>query len=116
MAFENLKNNSNEIQENAKDYLETSLSYYKLLGFKVAMKSTTLLFKFFLVFFCFLLVLLFSSIALAFYLANYFNSYTIGFLCVAGFYFVLAFLLFFVKFKILESVILEKFSEIFFNN
>ncbi|GAW89718.1 hypothetical protein FPS14_contig00028-0043 [Flavobacterium psychrophilum] len=47
MAFEDLKENAEAIQENSKAYLESSMAYYKLWGFKVAMKSTTLLLKFF---------------------------------------------------------------------
>lgn len=116
MAFEELKENTEAIQENAKAYIESSLAYYKLWGFKVAMKSTTLILKFFLIAICMMIVLLFVSIAGAFALGNLFNSYPLGFLCVAGIYLVLALLLFLVKDKIVEGPILEKFSEIFFND
>ena len=63
MAFEELKENTNEVQENAKAYLESSIAYYKLWGFKVAMKSTTLMLKFFLIAICLSIVLLFVSVA-----------------------------------------------------
>jgi hypothetical protein len=116
MAFEELKENVDSVQENTKAYIETSLAYYKLLGFKVAMKSTTLMVKFFLIAFCLTIVLLFISISGAFLLGDIFNSYPLGFLCVAGIYMVLALLLFLVKDKIVEGPILEKFSEIFFND
>ena len=86
------------------------------MGFKVAMKSTTLMLKFFLIAICLMIVLLFVSIAGAFALGNLFNSYPLGFLAVAGIYLVLALLLFLVKDKIVEGPILEKFSEIFFND
>ncbi len=116
MAFEELKETTQAIQENAKAYVESSLAYYKLWGFKVAMKSTTLVLKFFLIALCLLLVLLFVSIAGAMALSAFFNSYPLGFLCIAGIYLVLAILLFLVKDKIIEGPILEKFSEIFFND
>jgi len=116
MAFEELKENMEAIQENAKAYLESSLAYYKLWGFKVAMKSTTLLVKFFLIAMCLMIVLLFVSIAVAMALGQLFDSYPLGFLAVAGIYLVLALLLFLVKDKIVEGPILEKFSEIFFND
>jgi hypothetical protein len=116
MAFEDLKENTDAVQENAKAYLESSLAYYKLWGFKVAMKSTTLMLKFLLITICLSIVLLFVSIAGAFALGNLFNSYPLGFLAVAGIYLVLALLLFIVKDKIVEGPILEKFSEIFFND
>ena len=104
------------IQENAKAYVESSLAYYKLWGFKVAMKSTTLMLKFFLIALCLMIVLLFVSIAGAMALGQLFQSYPLGFLAVAGIYLILALLLFLVKDKIVEGPILEKFSEIFFND
>ena len=114
--LEELKENVDNIQENTKAYIETSLAYYKLWGFKVAMKSTTLMVKFFLIAFCLIIVLLFISIAGAFVFGDILNSYPIGFLSVAGIYLVLALLLFFVKDRIVEGPILAKFSEIFFND
>jgi hypothetical protein len=36
MAFEELKENTENIQEQAKAYLESTAAYYKLWGFKVA--------------------------------------------------------------------------------
>lgn len=116
MAFEELKENTGAIQENAKAYVESSLAYYKLWGFKVAMKSTTLMLKFFLIALCLMIVLLFVSIAGAMALGQLFQSYPLGFLAVAGIYLILALLLFLVKDKIVEGPILEKFSEIFFND
>lgn len=116
MAFEELKENTEAIQENAKAFIETNIAYYKLWGFKVAMKSTTLILKFFLITMCLMIVLLFISIAGAMALGQLFDSYSLGFLSVAGIYLVLALLLFLVKDKIVEGPILEKFSEIFFND
>jgi len=115
MAFEELKENVEGIQENTKAYIETSLAYYKLWGFKVAMKSTTMILKFFLIAICLMLCLLFISVAGSLALGKIFENYPLGFLCVAGIYLVLALLLFLVKDKIVEGPILEKFSEIFFN-
>lgn len=114
--LEELKEDVDNIQENTKAYIETSLAYYKLWGFKVAMKSTTLMVKFFLIAFCLMIVLLFISIAGAFVFGEMLNSYSLGFLSVAGIYLVLAILLFFVKDRIVEGPILTKFSEIFFND
>ena len=92
------------------------MAYYKLWGFKVAMKSTTLALKFFLIAICLMIVLLFVSIAGALSLGQILGSYTFGFLIIAGIYLVLAMLLFLIKDKIVEGPILEKFSEIFFND
>ena len=115
MPLEEIKENVEDIQDNAKAYIESNLAYYKLWGFKVAMKSTTLALKFSLIAICLIIVLLFVSVAGAMSLGNAFGSYPLGFLAVAGIYLVLALLLFLVKDKIVEGPILEKFSEIFFN-
>ena len=113
--LEDLKENVEDIQENAKAYIESNIAYYKLWGFKVAMKSTTLIFKFLLIAICLLIFLLFISVAGALAIGNALDSYILGFLAVAGIYLIAAFLLFLVKDKIVEGPILEKFSEIFFN-
>jgi len=116
MAFEDLKENTDKIQDQAKVYLDSQLAYYKLWGFKVAMKSTTLIFKFTLILLCFSMLLLFGSIAAAFAFSVMFKSYTLGFLTVGGIYLFFTILLFFMKDKVVEGPILEKFSEIFFND
>ena len=116
MAFEELKHNTENIQQHAQDYIESNLAYYKLKSFKLAMKSTTLILKFTLIVLCLTMVLLFFSIAGALALGTYFNSYWTGFLIVGGIYLLLTFFLFLIKDKIVEGPILEKFSEIFFND
>jgi len=116
MAFDKIKANTEEVQDEAQAYFEKSVAYYKLWGFKVAMKSTTMILKFTLILLCFSMVLLFVSVAAALAIGNYFGSYAIGFLSVAGLYLVVTLLLFLVKDKVIEGPILEKFSEIFFND
>ena len=116
MAFEEIKENVEAIQDHSKAYIESTIAYYKLWGFKVAMKSTTLMVKFFLIAFFLMIVMLFISIAGALALGEFFNSYPLGFLAVAGIYMILVVILFFAKDKIVEGPILEKFSEIFFKD
>lgn len=116
MAFEELKENTENIQEQAKAYLEGTAAYYKLRGFKVAMKSTTMILKFSLLLLSFGMVLLFCSVAAALAIGTALNSYAFGFLIVGGIYLVITGILFSVKDRIVEGPILEKFSEIFFND
>jgi ABC-type multidrug transport system fused ATPase/permease subunit len=116
MAFEDIKNQTEQIQEHAKGYLETNIEYYKLRGFKVLMQSTTMIVKFLLIAICLSMVVLFGSIAAAFAIAAYLDNIVLGFLSVGGFYLILSLLLFLVKDKIVEGPILEKFSTIFFND
>jgi len=116
MAFNELKEHAEDIQNNAQSYFETSVAYYKLWGFKVAMKSTTMILKFTLILLCLSMVLLFCSVAGALAIGNSLGSYPFGFLIVGGIYLVLSGFLFLIKDKIVEGPILEKFSEIFFND
>ncbi len=116
MPFEKLSENAEDIQKQTQAYIENSLAYYKLWGFKVAMRSTTMMLKFSLFAIALLMVLLFCSVAGAFAIGNALGSYALGFLIIAGIYLVVAGLLFLVKDKIVEGPILEKFSEIFFND
>ncbi|MBW4358899.1 competence protein [Flavobacterium taihuense] len=116
MAFDKIKENTENIQDQAQAYFESTASYYKLWGFKVAMKSTTMILKFTLILLCITMVLLFGSIATALAIGTYYDSYAIGFLIVGGFYLVATLLLFLVKEKVIEGPILAKFSEIFFND
>ena len=116
MAFEELKEHTEDIQKQAKDYIENSVAYYKLWGFKVAMRSTTMMLKFALIAMALTMVLFFCSVAGALAIGKALDSYALGFLIVAGIYLVFTELLFLIKDKIVEGPILEKFSEIFFND
>lgn len=116
MAFEELKENSENIQEHVSKYIENNLEYYKLRSFKMAMKSTTAFLKFSLILLGVSMVLIFCSFALAFAIGNYLESYPFGFLIVGGIYLFFTMLLFLIKDKLVEKPLLEKFSEIFFND
>ena len=116
MAFEELKENTVDIQKQAKEYIENSVAYYKLWGFKVAMRSTTMILKFTLIALSLSMVLLFCSVAGAFAIGEALDSYPLGFLIIGGIYLVFTVLLFLIKDKVVEGPILEKFSEIFFND
>lgn len=116
MALDELKEKSEDLQEQIQVYIESNAAYYKLWGFKVAMKSTTMILKFSLILLCFSMVLLFCSVAGALAIGNYLGSTALGFLSVGVFYLLITIGLFMVKDKIVEGPILEKFSEIFFND
>ena len=116
MAFEEIKEHTEDIQKQAQAYIENSVAYYKLWGFKVAMKSTTMILKFALIAIALMMVLFFCSIAGALAIGNALGSYALGFLIIAGIYLVISGLLFLIKDKVVEGPILEKFSEIFFND
>ena len=116
MAFEEIKERADSVQEQTQAFINSNLAYYKLWGFKVAMKSMVMILKFTLILLCFLMFLMFASVAAALAIGNALDSNTYGFLIVAGVYVVFTLLLFLIKDKIVEGPILEKFSEIFFND
>jgi len=115
MAFEELKESTQKIQEETKAYVESTVQYYKLWGFKIAMKSTRIIVRFILLGFFLMIAFLFGSIAAALAIGNAIQSMALGFLIVAGFYFVLILLLYFLRLKFIERRILRKFSKLFFN-
>jgi len=116
MAFEKIKENTSELQQHAKDYLDSNISYFKLWFFKVAMKSTTMLLKIFLLSMMLLMVVLFLSVAAALAIGYALDNFAYGFLIIGGFYLIISILIYCIKDKIVEGPILEKFSEIFFND
>ena len=116
MAFEELRDNSEEIQDRIKNLVESNLSYYKLWGFKVAMKSTTVFIKMLLMIICVVMILIFLSIAGAFAIGKYYDNYAYGFLIVAGIYFVVVLLLYFMRDSMIDRGLIKKFSEIFYTD
>lgn len=116
MSFENFKEQTENLQEQAHAYIESTVAYYKLWSFKVAMKSSTVLLKFVLILLGVSMVLIFGSFAAAFAIGQSLGNYALGFLIVAGIYALLTGLLFLIKDKIVEGRIMERFSEIFFND
>lgn len=116
MAFEELKDSIGEVREEGRAYMDSTIAYYKLWGFKVAMKSTTMVLKFLLIAICVGFVLLFGSLAAAFAIGAALDSLALGFLIVAGFYLVVTGLLFLIRYSSVEGSILRRFSEIYFND
>lgn len=115
MPLEKLKENAEEIQENVKAAVNSTIEYYKLWGFKVATKATIMVFKMLLLAVFFMMGIAFVSIALALYLGEQYHSNVLGFSMVGGVYFVLGILVYLLKDKIGERTVLKKFSAAFFN-
>ncbi|WP_306351219.1 competence protein [Flavobacterium sp. '19STA2R22 D10 B1'] len=116
MAFEKIKENTQNIQDQAKGFLDSNISYYKLWLFKVGMKSTTMMLKIFLLSIMLSMVLLFFSIAAALAIGYALDNFAYGFLIMGVLYLIVSIIIYYVKDKIVEGPILEKFSEFFFND
>ena len=116
MAFEELKESTQKIQEETKAYVESTVQYYKLWGFQFIMKSTRTIAKLILIGFFLLIAFLFGSIAAAMAIGDALDNMALGFLIVAGGYFVLVLLIMLVRLKFVERYILRTFSKLFFND
>ncbi|MXN92644.1 competence protein [Flavobacterium sp. Sd200] len=113
MAFEELKENAEDLKNEAKRLIDANVAYYKLWGFKLAMKSTAMMLKLFLLATMLIIVTLFLSIALALAFGYWFDNFAYGFLTVGFIYLILAIVVYKVQDKIIEGPMLAQFSRIF---
>ncbi|UYW00978.1 hypothetical protein K5I29_10815 [Flavobacterium agricola] len=116
MAFEEIKENIADLKENSKQYLDASVEYYSLLGFKITAKAAILLFKCIVLSLFGLLSLLLLSFAAAYAIGQCFTNYAIGFVIVGVFYLVVIMFLYFYGSKLFEKPIIKALSEIFYKD
>jgi ABC-type iron transport system FetAB permease component len=114
MAFEEVKENVDELKKQAKELLETNIRYYKLWGFILLMKSTTMMLKMFLLATMLVIVTIFFSIALALGIGYALDNFAYGFLIVGFMYLIAAVIVYKIQDKIVEGPILARFSRLFF--
>lgn len=114
MAFEEVKENIDDLKKQAKELLDVNIRYYKLWGFKLLMKSTTMMLKMFLLAIMLLIVTIFFSIALALGIGYWLDNFAYGFLIVGVMYLVVAIFVYKIQDKIVEGPILARFSRLFF--
>lgn len=113
--FSKLKENLQEVQGQTKELIDSNLAYYKLWVFKVITKSSSTLLKMLLIGVLLVMVLVFFSIAAAITIGYALDNFALGFLIVGGFYLLLSFLVYALRAKV-ERPIIEKLSEIFYND
>lgn len=113
MAFEEIKENAEDLKQEVKNLINANLRYYKLWGFKIVMKSTTMMLKLFLLAVMLTIVTVFFSIALALGIGYWLDNFAYGFLIVGLIYLILAILVYYVQDKIVEGPMLSRFSRIF---
>jgi len=113
MAFEEIKENAEDLKQEAKKLIDANLKYYKLWGFKILMKSTTVLLKIFLLAVMLTIVTVFFSIAAALGIGYWLDNFAYGFLIVGVIYLVMAIVVYYVQDKIVEGPMLSRFSRIF---
>lgn len=113
MAFEEIKENAEDLRQEAQKLIDANLKYYKLWGFKMVMKSTTMMLKIFLLAIMLMIVTIFFSIALALGIGYWLDNLAYGFLIVGGIYLVMAIVVYYAQDKIVEGAMLSRFSKIF---
>ncbi len=114
MAFEELKENLSEADAHVRSYLESSEEYYKLKGFKIAMKGITSLVKMLIIGSVSLLALLLLSLAASYGIGQALDNMFYGFLIVALFYVLVGLAIYFLRDR-LDKPLLKKFSEYYFD-
>lgn len=114
MALEDFKDNLSEVERNVRAYLENTEEYYKLKGFKIAMRTISSLVKLFLIGSVSLLALFMLSFALAYGIGQWLNNVFIGFLIIGGIYVFVGMGLYLYR-KKLEKPLLKKFSSYYFD-
>jgi ABC-type multidrug transport system fused ATPase/permease subunit len=113
MAFEEIKENAEDLKQEVKKLIDANLSYYKLWGFKIVMKSTTMMLKLFLLAVMLMIVTVFFSIAAALGIGYWLDNFAYGFLIVGVIYLIMAIVVYYVQDKIVEGPMLSRFSRIF---
>ncbi|MGB5236218.1 MAG: hypothetical protein WBM43_06920 [Flavobacteriaceae bacterium] len=113
MAFEEMKHHLSELDKRVTDYVDDSLEYVELRGFKISMVLVTSLILFFLLSSIGLLFLFLVSIGVAMTVGDYLGGYKWGFLLVGAFYLVVGLIVFAMR-RSINKVILRFFSKKFF--
>lgn len=116
MAFSEIKDNVEDLKSETKAYVDKNIEYYKLLGFKIVAKTTTMFVSYTLILLSFAFVLMFGSIAAGFAIGTAVGNTALGFLIVAGAYLLIGVIILLIKDKLVESRILKIFSEMFFKD
>lgn len=113
MAFEDVKDNVEDLKNEAKRVIDANLKYYKLWGFKILMKSTTMMLKLFLLAVMLMIVTIFFSIAAALGIGYWLDNFAYGFLIIGLMYLIMAIVVYKVQDKLVEGPMLSRFSKIF---
>ncbi|MEX1191455.1 MAG: competence protein [Brumimicrobium sp.] len=116
MAFSELRDNVDDLQQDTKAYIDKNIEYYKLLGFKIVAKTTIMFVKYSLILLSFAFVLLFGSIAAGFAIGSVLENTALGFLIIAGAYLVIGLIFLLLNYKAVEKPILKRFSDMFFKD
>ncbi|MDF0714811.1 phage holin family protein [Muricauda sp. 334s03] len=114
MAFEEIKEQIDHVEDGVKSYVKISLDFYRLQSFRSMMKGITMATKVLLIAGVVSMALLFLSLSVAFWFGTMLDSTAQGFLIVGGFYVLVGIVLYLMRRKI-EKPLLKKFSNFYFD-
>jgi len=115
MPLNKVTNHIDELYKNTQAYIESTMEYYKLFAFKKLTESSSMFVTMLVAGSIFLIFLGFLSFGAAFLIGDALDSYAAGFFIVAGFYLVVFILFLLFGRNVFDSLILTKFSKMFFN-
>lgn len=116
MAYKEVKEELNQVKEHSEAYINTSLQYYKLWGFKVSVKAASQFMTLVLLSLFSMMALLFLSLAVAFALNDTLDSPFLGFILVGIFYVIVTIIAYLCRSFLVEKPVFKKLSEIIFND
>lgn len=114
MAFEDIKEQIDHVEDGVRSYVKNSLDFYRLQSFRSMMKGITMATKMLLIGGIGSIALLFLSLSAAFWFGNMLGSTAEGFLIVGGFYVLIGIIMFLLRSKI-EKPLLKEFSKFYFD-
>lgn len=116
MAFEEIKDNIDDIKVDSEEFLRSSMNYYRLWGFKVTAKAGSIFMTLLLVGLFIMISVLFFSLSAAFAIGECLDSRPIGFLIVGVVYLLITLLAYLFRKQLVEKPLIKKLSEIIFND
>lgn len=114
MSKNNIVESLDSLKEEFEDYIDKELEYRKMTAAEKVSKLSVSVVSKLLYLYLLLFILLFLSIAAAFFLGEITGSNSLGFIVVSGFYLVLLLLFVLLKPYIIEKPIIKAFIKLFF--
>ena len=114
MSIFDIKEHITEAEDSARSYVDSSIQYYRLKSFKSMMQGMTVPAKVLLLGAMAAMALLLLAIAASFWIGDVLESNAKGFLVVGGFYILIGLFIYMFR-KRLETPLLRKFSEFYFD-
>ncbi|MHC5201098.1 hypothetical protein [Myroides sp. LJL119] len=112
MAFKEIKDELGDIKTNSEEFITSSLNYYRLWGFKVSVKASSIFMTVILLSLFLMMAMLFLSLFAAFAIGESLDYKPFGFLIVGGVYIVFTIIVYLLRKQLVEKPLLKKLSEI----